>query len=301
MLACWWALQRDAARERSEGKLSFSCFKDQGALMNSRFHQCAGLAGSPPSYLHLPQLSKMKCEKWANLQLKAVSSLETPACRRQWISRSRWGEMRSLNIDREGKKKEEKDMRQDSNVGSNMSVISEGRQKCLNCIFWPFTSLIETGELKSSSWSFQSATKTRELLRYSTSRNKRGCQCAEVCCAHRSLKENTLRSWKKQAEQRRWEEGQRRKQEDLCHLLIIISGVHTDAEILRTRHYLEVMPKLCYDVRSQSSRHSKPKSGWSSSSTCHVWTDGCRQKQNRLSCQLSADVWNKVTVKLNGK
>lgn len=47
--------------------------------MNPQFYQCAGLAAAPPpTPLYLPQLSEMKCEKWANLQLKAVSSSETP-------------------------------------------------------------------------------------------------------------------------------------------------------------------------------------------------------------------------------
>lgn len=44
-------------------KPSFSCFKDPGRLMNS-----------VPTHLYLPQLLEMKCEKWANLQLWAVSS-----------------------------------------------------------------------------------------------------------------------------------------------------------------------------------------------------------------------------------
>jgi len=53
-------------------KTSFSFFKDPGTLMNSHFYQHAGLAGSPPTTFYLPKLLEMKCEKWANLQLRAV-------------------------------------------------------------------------------------------------------------------------------------------------------------------------------------------------------------------------------------
>lgn len=116
-------------------KLSFSCFNYPGRLMNSQFYQCAGLAGSPPPHSSSPA-STFRNEMWEMGQFTAKGCffLRDIKMENRWYAVVDVERRGVLSLDREKKGRRRCETgKQD--VGVNMSVISEGRRKCLNCIF----------------------------------------------------------------------------------------------------------------------------------------------------------------------